>query len=122
MLARIIQNVQLSLTKCTISFILVSDHKIAKKMQTINVTDTRKNLAEILNKVAYQEQGFVIERRGKPMALILPPQTASFYKKKLNKGVNPSSTAGTIDLAETSLKIEQVFEKITKPYEKKSLF
>jgi len=44
--------------------------------KTISATDAKNNFSEILSLVAYKGEQFVIERKGKPIA-ILSPQTKS---------------------------------------------
>ncbi len=39
---------------------------------TIGSTEARKKLAHVLNEVAYGSQRYVVERRGKPLAAIIP--------------------------------------------------
>jgi prevent-host-death family protein len=46
-------------------------------MRTINVADAKKNLSEILGRVAFGHERVVISRRGKPMAMLVPIGMAS---------------------------------------------
>lgn len=87
-------------------------------MKSISVTQARKNLAEVLNQVRYQAKQFVIERRGEPVAVLVAPEQ---LEKKAAKGINPSKTAGKINLKKSGYSIEDIFEKIKEPYDKKSL-
>ncbi len=88
-------------------------------MKSISVTKARNNLAEILNQVRYQAKQFVIERRGEPVAVLVAPKQ---LEEKVVKGINPSKTAGKIDLEKSGYSIEEIFEKIKEPYDEKSLF
>ena len=51
---------------------LVMTQPPADKMDTLSVLKLRKQLGEVLDKAYYQARGFVIERAGKEMAVILP--------------------------------------------------
>lgn len=48
--------------------------------QTVSVADAKKNLSELLGKVAYGKKQIVITKRGKPMAYLVP---ADSIEKKL---------------------------------------
>jgi prevent-host-death family protein len=51
-------------------------------MQNISVADTRQHLAEILGKVAYGGKAFLITKKGRPMARLVPVgRTAPSGKK-----------------------------------------
>lgn len=41
-------------------------------MVTLTTMDVRKNLGDILNRVAIRHDEYVIERKGKPMAAMVP--------------------------------------------------
>ena len=41
-------------------------------IKTISVAEAKKRLSEILGRVAFGGEGFVIERRGRPIARIVP--------------------------------------------------
>ena len=41
-------------------------------MQNVSVAETRQHLAEILGKVAYGGEAFLITKKGRPMARLLP--------------------------------------------------
>jgi len=51
-------------------------------MQNVSVAETRKHLAEILSKVAYGGETFIISKKGRPMARLVPiaPVPASVEK------------------------------------------
>ena len=40
--------------------------------QTISATDAKNNFSQILSLVSFQKQHFIVERQGKPIALISP--------------------------------------------------
>lgn len=41
-------------------------------MQNVSVADARQHFAEILGKVAYGEETFLITKKGRPMARLMP--------------------------------------------------
>jgi prevent-host-death family protein len=51
-------------------------------MQNVSVAEARQHLSEILGKVAYGGKAFVITKKGRPMAQLMPisPTTASAKK------------------------------------------
>jgi prevent-host-death family protein len=51
-------------------------------MQNISVAETRQHLAEILGKVAYGGEAFLITKKGRPMAQLMPIAQASPSNKK----------------------------------------
>lgn len=46
--------------------------KIMYIMQNVSVADTRQHLSEILGKVAYGGEAFLITKKGRPMAQLMP--------------------------------------------------
>ncbi len=42
--------------------------------ETISIAEAKKTFSELLGKVAYGKKRFVITKRGKPMALLSPPE------------------------------------------------
>jgi prevent-host-death family protein len=50
-------------------------------MQQISVADARQNLAEILGQVAYGGEAFVITKKGRPMARLVPVLPADIPAK-----------------------------------------
>lgn len=49
------------------------DAKVSKKMtEKISTFEVRQRLGDILNRVALRNDQFIIERKGKPMAAIVP--------------------------------------------------
>ncbi|MCE0522404.1 MAG: type II toxin-antitoxin system Phd/YefM family antitoxin [Methylacidiphilales bacterium] len=51
-------------------------------MKNISVADTRQHLAEILGKVAYGGETFLITKKGRPMARLLPLARSNSSDKK----------------------------------------
>ncbi len=44
--------------------------------ETISIAEAKKTFSELLGKVAYGKKRIVITKRGKPMALLSPPEEA----------------------------------------------
>jgi prevent-host-death family protein len=42
--------------------------------QSMSVADAKKHLSELLGRVAFGKEEFVITKRGKPMARLVPPE------------------------------------------------
>jgi prevent-host-death family protein len=51
-------------------------------MQNISVAETRQHLAEILGKVAYSGKAFLITKKGRPIARLLPLDKPKTLAKK----------------------------------------
>ena len=51
-------------------------------MQNVSVADARQHLSEILGKVAYGGEAFVITKKGRPMAQLMPISQATSSDKK----------------------------------------
>lgn len=51
-------------------------------MKTISASEARNNFSEIISLVAYKGEEFVIERKGKPVAVISPKKSKSKSSKK----------------------------------------
>lgn len=70
------------MTFCTFCAILFS------MVKTVSATQARNNFAEILNRVQYVGDEFIIEKQGKPIARITKPKETREKprKKKLDGG------------------------------------
>jgi len=56
-------------------------------MKNVSVADTRQHLSEILGQVAYGREAFVITKKGRPMARLMPiPRPKSSDKKTRTLG------------------------------------
>ncbi len=53
--------------------------------RTISATAARNNFSELLSQVLYHQEEFVIERKGKPIAVLIPKTTIAKGKKNLSK-------------------------------------
>lgn len=74
-------------------------------MVTLTTMDVRKNLGDILNRVAIRHDEYVIERKGKPMAAMVPlskleamQRAARAHLLDALEGESLLSEADTVDL------------------------
>ena len=44
--------------------------------ETVSIAEAKKNFSELLGKVAYGKKKIMITKRGKPMALLSPPENS----------------------------------------------
>jgi prevent-host-death family protein len=76
-------------------------------MQTLNTTDAREKLAEILNRVAYAKDRVRITRRGKEIAAVIPIEDLEFIERLEDE----------MDLQEAEKALVEAREKGTVPLE-----
>ena len=51
-------------------------------LKTINALKARRNLGQLLEEVFYKGDQFVIQRAGKPMAVVISPEEYEAYRKQ----------------------------------------
>ncbi|PKB67670.1 MAG: hypothetical protein BZY81_04080 [SAR202 cluster bacterium Io17-Chloro-G4] len=51
----------------------------------LSVADAKKHLSEIMSRVAYNNERFLIERRGKPMAALVSAEDLARLERESNK-------------------------------------
>ena len=51
-------------------------------LKTINALKARRNLGQLLEEVFYKGDQFVIQRAGKPMAVVISPSEYEAYRKQ----------------------------------------
>lgn len=56
-------------------------------LQTVDASQARKNLSDLMNAVFFQQQNFLLTRRGIPMAQLMPV-VKSTYKKASRKNID----------------------------------
>ena len=68
----------------------------------ISATETARRLSELMNRVRYRGESFIVERGGKPVCEILPAQPARFSGKELADLLRslPKPDEGYLALAE----------------------
>ena len=76
-------------------------------MPTLNTTDAREKLAEILNRVAYAKDRVRITRRGKEIAAVIPIEDLEFIERLEDE----------MDLQEAEKALVEAREKGTVPLE-----
>jgi len=77
-------------------------------MKTLNTTDAREQLAEVLNRVAYAKDRVRITRRGKEIAAVVPIEDLELIERledeidlqEAEKALAEARQEGTIPLAE----------------------
>ena len=67
-------------------------------MTTISATEVRSNFSEVLGRVAYGKERVTIERRGRPLAVLLPIEDLA----RLEAGALPFSWP-QMEVLETSI-------------------
>jgi len=56
--------------------------------KTINSLEARRNLGQLLEEVFYKGEQFVIQKAGKPMAVIISPSEYEAYRKRREKDMS----------------------------------
>lgn len=69
--------------------------------------DLRHRLGEVLSKVEYVHNCFIIERKGKPAAAIVPLDVLEFYKRNAAKKIEHF-----IDTSASNLSDEEAFKVV----------
>lgn len=80
------------------------------KIKTISATKARNNFSELLNLVSYKGEKFIINRKGKPIAALVPK---AVIKKNWERATEDSPEDILQQLAETSLGIKS-WEEVKK--------
>lgn len=60
---------------------MYNTYKLEKTMDKITTADARKNLAEIINQVAYGKEPIVLTRRGKELAAVVSIEDLKLLQK-----------------------------------------
>ncbi len=76
-------------------------------MNSVNTTEARENLAEVLNRVAYAKDRVRITRRGKDVAAVVPIEDLEFLERIEDE----------FDIREVKKALEDVKENGTVPWE-----
>jgi len=77
-------------------------------METLNTTDAREKLAEVLNRVAYAKDRVRITRRGREIAAVVPIEDLELIERLEDK----------IDLQEAEQALAEARDKGTIPLER----
>jgi prevent-host-death family protein len=82
---------------------------------TINVTQVRDNLAEILGRVRFGAEIVTVEKKGKPYAVIMSPKEYERYKAIAKKTF--LSTVARIQAKNAHVSEEEVLKDVTEVVE-----
>lgn len=72
---------------------------------TLTAMDLRHKLGEVLSKVEYVHNCYIIERKGKPAAAIVPVNVLEYYKRNAAKRIE-----NFIDTSNSNLSDEEAFQ------------
>lgn len=76
-------------------------------MDTLNTTEARENLADVLNRVAYAKSRVRITRRGRDIAAVVPIEDLELIERLENE----------IDIREAEKALKEAEEKGTIPWQ-----
>src|SRR4051794_3821228 len=82
---------------------------------TVNVTQIRDNLSEILGRVRFGSEVVTIEKKGKPYAVIISPEEYEQYKEAARKAF--AATVAGIQAKNVGVDEKEVMEDVTKVVE-----
>ena len=87
-------------------------------LKTINALKARRNLGQLLEEVFYNDDQVIIERAGKPMAVVISPSEFEIYKKQRQNDMRifdeiRNKNKGT-ELKELEIDIQEAIESVRK--------
>lgn len=50
--------------------------------ETLNVADAKRRLSELMSRVAYHRERFLVQRRGKPMAALVSTEDLALLEQR----------------------------------------
>lgn len=59
------------------NMVMLNTKEVMMNNKTFNVAEAKKHLSEILGRVAYGGERITISKRGKPLAILIPPSESS---------------------------------------------
>ena len=62
----------------------------------ISCRDFRDNLADVLNRIEYRNESFVITRRGKPVAIITPYEPPVYEAEEVKASRTPAEAIADV--------------------------
>ena len=78
--------------------------------ENLSVADAKKHLSELMSRVAYNNERFLIERRGKPMAALVSTEDLARLEKEAKAGQGLLAAVGACaDFEEWDLMIENIY-------------
>ena len=80
--------------------------------KNLSVADAKKRLSELMSRVAYNQERFLIERHGKPMAALVSTEDLAKLEQQptITKGLLAAVGAGA-DFEEWELFIENIYRQ-----------
>ncbi len=80
--------------------------------QNVSVTDAKKRLSELMSRVAYNNERFLIERRGKPMAALVSAEDLTRLEQEPKTGQGLLAAVGACaDFEEWDQMIEEIYRQ-----------
>lgn len=84
--------------------------------ETINVADAKKHLSELMSRVAYNGERFLVQRRGKPMAALVSAEDLVMLEQQEAPARSLLSAAGACaGFDDFDLMIENIYSKRERP-------
>ena len=84
--------------------------------ETINVADAKKHLSELMSRVAYNRERFLVQRRGKPMAALVSAEDLILLEQQEAPARGLLSAAGArADFDGFDLMIENIYLQRERP-------
>jgi prevent-host-death family protein len=78
--------------------------------ETMNVADAKKRLSELMSRVAYNNERFLVQRRGKPMAALVSAEDLLILEQQKAPVRGLLSAAGACaDFDDFELMIENIY-------------
>ena len=78
--------------------------------ETINVADAKKRLSELMSRVAYNQERFLVQTRGKPMAALVSAEDLALLEEQKIPAPGLLAAAGACaDFDEFDLMIENIY-------------
>ena len=80
--------------------------------EKLSVADAKKHLSELMSRVAYNQERFLIERRGKPMAALVSAEALARLEREPKAPLGVMAAVGACaDFEEWDLFIENIYRQ-----------
>lgn len=78
--------------------------------ETVSVADAKKRLSELMSRVAYNRERFLVQRRGKPMAALVSAEDLVLLEQQKAPALGLLAAAGACaDFDDFDLMIENIY-------------
>ena len=78
--------------------------------ETMNVADAKKRLSELMSRVAYNNERFLVQRRGKPMAALVSAEDLALLEQQPVSSQGLLAAVGACaDFEDFDLMIENIY-------------